>query len=74
MINITEILYLNYRMFVDSLDALHANSGNRSICLLGSSELEVCYLDHVFWSHMEFNIRTYIFYNINRKSIVTVGY
>ncbi|CAN6562311.1 unnamed protein product [Malus baccata var. baccata] len=28
------------RMFVDSLDALHANSGNRSICLLGSSELE----------------------------------
>ncbi|KAM1262925.1 hypothetical protein ACFX13_028662 [Malus domestica] len=28
------------RMFVDSLDALHANSGNRSICLLGSSEIE----------------------------------
>ncbi|KAK6228328.1 hypothetical protein SCA6_000668 [Theobroma cacao] len=28
------------RMFVDSLDALHTNSGEVNLCLLGSSELE----------------------------------
>lgn len=41
---ITESLYLNYRMFVDSLDALHTNNSGQSMCLLGSSELEVCHV------------------------------
>ncbi|KAM1229919.1 hypothetical protein ACFX13_040890 [Malus domestica] len=34
------IMFSSYMIFVDSLDALHTNSGNISMCMLGSSELE----------------------------------
>ena len=37
---LTEFFLLSCRMFTDSLDALHTNSGKINTCLLGSSELE----------------------------------
>lgn len=35
------MLSIECRMFVDSIDAFHRDSGKYSMCLLGSSEIEV---------------------------------
>lgn len=35
------MLSIECRMFVDSIDAFHTDSGKFSICMLGSSEIEV---------------------------------
>lgn len=44
-LNAWDLIYLSHklldRMFADSLNGLHGNSGNATTCLLGSSNLEV---------------------------------
>ncbi|XVF75659.1 hypothetical protein PTKIN_Ptkin13bG0204600 [Pterospermum kingtungense] len=65
------------RMFVDSLDALHANSSELNICLLGSSDLQVSrVVPTTSVSTIGRLIITLllVYLIMSRKNTVTVGY
>lgn len=65
-------------MFVDSLDALHTNSGEVNLCLLGSSELEVSYVVPItsvgFSESIIITVLFFVYLIIGRKNTVTVRY